>query len=244
MAASARVLQDLMFVYFALHNPALALYRTAQCKTAPARRAFDKARFYRRKTTIQWLETLSVVAVMNGLMPLCYAPTKLAWNEIETWFLVVLVAGALAWILSEIVPSPWRAHRRETLMRDLQRLARIVPETPAERQWWLWVCVTAGVCEELVYRGFLIRYLHQLPHGLMPVSSLLLSSIVFAAIHAPHGPRGVLHSGIVGMMLGGLFLLSGNLLLPMMVHALANARILWIRANTQDKNSNLGTILT
>ena len=174
---------------------------------------------------------------MGGLVPLFYGPAKrpLAWDEAETWFLVVVVASVLAWLMLEVIPSPWRVQRRAALLRDLERLAHIVPETRHERRWWLWVCVTASVCEELIYRGFLIRFLQQSPYGLAPVSSLFLSSLAFGAIHFSKGLRIALFAGIGGMMQGALFLLSGNLLLPILVHALVDARSLWIPANTQDE---------
>lgn len=242
------VFQHLLVAYFAFYLPLRAfgysLYRKLRGKTASPPTQLDKVRFYRQKTTMQWLATSCVVVSMGGLAPLFYAPAKrpLAWDEAETWFLVVVVASVLAWLMLEIVPSPWRAQRRAALMKDLERLADIVPETRHEQRWWLWVCVTASVCEELIYRGFLIRFLQQSPYGLAPVSSLFLSSLAFGAIHFWWGARIALYGGIGGMMLSALFFLSGNLSLPIMVHAFVDARILWIPANNNDNLSGPGAI--
>ncbi len=73
------------------------------------------------------------------------------------------------------------------------------------------VAALAGLSEELLFRGLL-----------QPRIGLVLSSLLFGALHGPSfslAPLGV-WAAAVGGFLGILYLDSGNLLLPMAVHAL------------------------
>jgi uncharacterized protein len=82
----------------------------------------------------------------------------------------------------------------------LQALAeRILPQSPVEILPFLVLAVTAGVCEEFLYRGFALAALHRT--GLPVWSAVLLSSALFGLAHLYQG-RG----GLAGtMILGALF---------------------------------------
>jgi membrane protease YdiL (CAAX protease family) len=54
----------------------------------------------------------------------------------------------------------------------------------------------------------------------------VVSSAVFGLAHAGQGVRGVLATAMVGLLLGGLFLASGSLLLPILLHTLIDLRAL------------------
>jgi CAAX protease family protein len=102
------------------------------------------------------------------------------------------------------------------------------PATWTERRWWVLVCITAGVCEETLFRGFMLQYLHVLPWTLNLTLALVISSVIFGLNHLYEGIHGVVGSALAGFLFGLLFLLGGNLLLPIVVHALVDLRALVI----------------
>ena len=58
--------------------------------------------------------------------------------------------------------------------------------------------MTAGVCEELVYRGFMIAYFSA-ALGVSFWVAAVLSSVAFGIAHFYQGPAGILRTGLVGM---------------------------------------------
>ena len=118
-----------------------------------------------------------------------------------------------------------RTYRSAKALRSLEYF---FPATQTERHWWVLVCITAGVCEETLFRGFMLHYLHVLPWTLNLTLALLISSLVFGLNHLYGGVGGVVGSAIGGFLFGLLFLLSGNLLLPVVLHALTDLRVLVI----------------
>ncbi|MGC2108146.1 MAG: CPBP family intramembrane glutamic endopeptidase, partial [Candidatus Korobacteraceae bacterium] len=108
----------------------------------------------------------------------------------------------------------------------LQSLSYVFPATWSERRWFALLCITAGICEEALFRGFLLQYLHSAPWNLNLTLALLLASVIFGLQHVYLGVGGVLSTTLSGILFGLLFLLTGNLLLPMAFHAVSDLRML------------------
>lgn len=81
-----------------------------------------------------------------------------------------------------------------------------------------------------VPRGFLYFYISlYLPH-VKTAELVLLTSLVFGIAHTYQGWRGIASTTISGLIFGMLYVISGSLLLPALVHSAGNlqgALILW-----------------
>ena len=137
------------------------------------------------------------------------------------------VALGLAMVLIVMI-SRWRSSKSTTIERARQRLAfaePMLPHTQGELALFRGLAVTAGVCEELLFRGFLIWYLGQYT-GV--IQAALLSSLAFGVGHAYQGPRGILVTALIGAFMSAVYLLSGSLLLPMILHVLMDLHAGWL----------------
>jgi membrane protease YdiL (CAAX protease family) len=94
---------------------------------------------------------------------------------------------------------------------------RLIPETRSELSWWVGLSLSAGICEEFVFRGYLL-WAFQPMLGLWGAAAL--SVMAFAAAHAYQGAKGVLATGVVGGLLTLVVLMTGSLLPAMALHAL------------------------
>jgi membrane protease YdiL (CAAX protease family) len=90
------------------------------------------------------------------------------------------------------------------------------------------VAVTAGVAEEVVFRGFLVVYLTEVVPQTSLGVAMVVSSVLFGLAHTYQGAIGVLLTGLAGYWLAGLFVVTGSLLLPIVVHALIDLRLLLV----------------
>ncbi len=113
-----------------------------------------------------------------------------------------------------------RSEEVQRQARDQVRaLEALLPHSRSELTRFGLLSITTGICEELLFRGFLIWYL-ALFSGIS--GALLLSSVLFGLAHAYLGPRTMLGAGAAGLVLGGLYLLTGSLWVPMLLHAVVN----------------------
>lgn len=99
------------------------------------------------------------------------------------------------------------------------RLEKFLPHTRFELGWWVALSLSAGFCEEFLFRGYLI-WAFQPILGLWGAAAF--SVVVFALGHAYQGVKGILVAGILGSLLTLVVLISGSLLPAMALHALAD----------------------
>jgi membrane protease YdiL (CAAX protease family) len=109
-------------------------------------------------------------------------------------------------------------------------VAALLPLSAVERRWFALLCLGAGVGEELIFRGFGLRFLNSL--GLSGLALLGVGAVLFGLAHSYQGIVGVLLTGVIGLVLGVVYVDSGSLLWAMLVHFLFDLRILLIPADT------------
>ena len=172
---------------------------------------------YRQIIAIQW--SLAALVVLLWLV------FRRPWSEVGlkpdvTWGLIGVVAGLLIVIVLMALQQRDVANREEAYARVRQRvrhIERMLPHDERELRWFGGVAVTAGICEELLYRGYMIWYLQ---HWLPLVLAVALAAIIFGVGHFYQGARGMILTAIVGAFLAAIYLVSGSLFAPMAIHAL------------------------
>lgn len=129
-----------------------------------------------------------------------------------------LVTGVLLWLqwrsVTRVAPE-----RRVALRARFENLDGLAPHTPNERRWFWPLSVTAGVCEELVFRGYLVWVLQP---WLGTWGAAAVSLVGFTAGHAYQGRRHIPNVAMAGSFLTLLALLSGSVLPGMVLHALVD----------------------
>lgn len=108
---------------------------------------------------------------------------------------------------------------------DLSRFEAIRGSLPLLLLYLTISWTTAGFGEEIVWRGFILGRLAQGFGGGKGswVFSLLFTSVVFGLLHAYQGVVGMALTGVAGLVLGSLYLLSGrNLWASIIAHAVTD----------------------
>jgi membrane protease YdiL (CAAX protease family) len=105
----------------------------------------------------------------------------------------------------------------QVFARHRQVLDSLVPRLFAGWPVWQWAAISlcAGVCEEVLFRGALQS---GLATRVGSAPAVIVVSLLFGALHLLSWTYGII-AGLIGVYLGVLFLVSGNLLAPVMAHA-------------------------
>lgn len=90
----------------------------------------------------------------------------------------------------------------------------------------VYVVVIAPLLEEICFRGIAMGCL--IGRGMDPRLAVLLTSLVFTALHYQYTPLGMLAVFIPALFLGWLRIASGTVSVPIAAHMAANAFSLWL----------------
>lgn len=176
-----------------------------------------RIRKYGITIAIQW--SLVVVTLFVWFLPGRSAAAlglKIA-PGVPFWIGLGVTSAALVFLIRHWVAiRALDAEGRGKLRTQLDSVRDLLPRTGREYRIFQLLAITAGVCEEILYRGFLIAYLAALM-GEWP--AVLLAGSIFGAAHFYQGIAGCVKTGVIGILTGVLYLLSESLLWPIVIHA-------------------------
>jgi membrane protease YdiL (CAAX protease family) len=222
---STSFLSHLLFAFTLTVEPAMYLkaFLKLRGSTQPS---WTRTRFYYFVLALEWAWVAVIgLQVFLGAFSLddigLRLPefTPLAKYSIG-FALLMIFAPLLATLLAAKNPST-----REKVLEVLRKnpVTLLFPRTSSERWLWILVSLTAGLCEEILYRGFIFSYLatfFQLP----VLGAILVSGIVFGLSHAYQGAKGIFGTAVVGLVFGVIYLTTGSLLIPIALHILLDLR--------------------
>jgi uncharacterized protein len=139
------------------------------------------------------------------------------WRILIAAFVGAATLGGLQWFnLRRMGRSSGKAREFMQVLAE-----RILPQSRLELVPFLALAVTAGICEEFLYRGFAMAALTRA--GLPAWSVVLLSSILFGLAHLYQGRGGLLSTLVIGTVFGTARIAYDGLVPVMMWHFAVDA---------------------
>ncbi len=193
------------------------------------RRPAPLLRRYRAAVLRQWgLAATAALITLVGVGAPAHALGLVPDWRFERYYLPAVVQGVAVGAIAVVLLRLDRRRRpgRSLLDRLLRPMSGLLPTTRAERRAFAVVAVTAGVTEELLYRAWLPWLLVLAAPVGGYGGAALVASVAFGLGHAYQGAWAVLLTGTAGFLLAQLYLSTGSLLLPVVLHVLVDLRLL------------------
>lgn len=149
------------------------------------------------------------------------------------WLSIVILSIATIYVLVVIYQSvrssisqSFREKVKEKITKQLTGdehykevvLNVLMPWTKKEKRWFFLVSLTAGFCEEIVFRSCMI-YLLQ---SVFPVLSFfvagLIACVLFCLAHSYQGVKGIITTGLVGFVMFLIYYFTQSVFIAMFVH--------------------------
>jgi uncharacterized protein len=179
------------------------------------RQSTARVRYYTFTIAYEWALVLGVLALWIGY--------GRPWSVLRLgvpsgWpFAVLLLAAAFYFQFAARQSRVLREHPKAIarLRGRFQSLEDLIPHTPREHEVFRYLAVTAGVCEEILFRGFLLALV---AHFTGLIVAVPVAAVLFGLAHAYQGGVGILKTGLVGLVLTLIVLGSGSLLPAIVLH--------------------------
>ena len=168
---------------------------------------------------IQWGSTLALIGAWWWTSrPVREIGLRLP-ETASAWWWSLLIGGAGTALFAKQGFSVLRSTDAQAQVRkrieSQPGVRTVLPSTPREAHVFIAVAVTAGICEEVLYRGYLLWYLQSfMPRGVAIVAAIL----AFGVGHAYQGLRGIFATSLAGATAMAVYLLTGSLLASVVLH--------------------------
>ena len=136
------------------------------------------------------------------------------------WWTLLVCIGGIGFYAQQARAVAASPDAQAGLWKQLEsqpNVRMLLPVTGREARVFGGVSITAGICEEVLYRGYLLWYLQSL--GLGGGAAVVVAIVVFGLGHAIQGIRGIVGTSVAGAVFMGLYLLTGSLVAPIVLHA-------------------------
>lgn len=159
---------------------------------------------------LHWASVLAVVFLIRrtgGSLP--EIGFHLSWRGVLTLVIVVTAIGAgLIWLR-----TTWPTSEAPSEASQM-----MYPSTATQRWFWIVVALSAGFCEEFVYRGFGICALEA--RGMSRWKAVCWASFSFVMIHGVFGVIAFPFLFLAGLAFSAIFLWRGSLTPVISIHAI------------------------
>lgn len=167
---------------------------------------------YKQTIFIFWLLTWMVIgnSFIDESLLLNFYPT---FNTIG----IVLAVLILIFIGLQIVASKVSTiEKAESVIEKLRNNYYYLPKTKHEFIWFNLLSLSAGVCEEIIFRLFLYSYL--LENTNLAIA-FILTNVIFALTHIGSGKQNIISAFVLGLLFTTIYYFTNNIWLSMILHS-------------------------
>jgi membrane protease YdiL (CAAX protease family) len=210
----------LIFIALGVLLPLRGRLRLEKLMTIPQMGRRERLSLYASTIGFQWL-AVGVVAWRAWARGLTAEELGLVvhgrWRILITAIVGAATLGTLQWFnLRRMGRSSAKARKFFEVLAE-----RILPQSRMELLAYLGLAVTAGLCEEFLYRGFAMAALTRA--GLPGWGVVLSSSLLFGLAHLYQGRGGILSTLVIGTLFGTARIAYDGLLPVMLWHFAVDA---------------------
>ena len=187
----------------------------------------SKFRLIDYKQTILIFWSLTLLILCNFF---AYKQPDLNFNPklslISTGLIILTVGFAyFQYRTSKISPSDTNAVKEK-----LKDIYHYLPKTRNELKWFSFLSVSAGFCEEIIFRLFLFEILKMNSNLII---AFTVTNLIFAITHIGSGKNNLISSFILGLLFSVIYYFTENIWIAILLHIAIdiNAGILGYRIN-------------
>lgn len=195
-----------------------------------------RRRFYLSNSLVLWIITAIVMGIWY-------------WNDRSFtlmgfkypepgWIATALTVLMAILYVVDVVHSLMSENELRKTHEQWESTVPFLPERYRELPAYTIMCITAGVCEEILYRGFLVNYFIDPMKDGFPWMAAIFPSVLFSIAHFYQGYKAMFKIFLLSLLFGLIFILSKSLLFVVVIHFLIDLTggVLAIAVKTKQRN--------
>ena len=189
---------------------------------------------YKQTITLFWFLTILVIGVSftKQSIDLNFYPE---FNPIGIILSILILIFIILQIASSKVSTSEKA---EIVLKKIRDNYHYLPKTKKEFIWFNILSISAGFCEEIIFRLFLFSYLFEHTHIII---AFVLTNLVFAITHIGSSKQNIIGAFFLGLLFSAIYYFTNNIWLSIILHSAIdiNIGILGYKTYTFSKKNKL-----
>lgn len=177
-----------------------------------------RKRFYISNSLVLWVLTAVVVGIWlwneRELALMGFRPIE---SNMVTW---ILTAAMASLYIADITFSIYSPQELQKTFDQWDSNVPFLPESPRELPAYTLMCLSAGICEEILYRGFLVTYFIDPMQDGFPLVAALAPAILFSLAHFYQGYKAMFKIFLLSLLFALIFMFSKSLIIVIIIHFL------------------------
>lgn len=136
------------------------------------------------------------------------------------WIALVFSALMVVLYAADLVYSLLSPDELRKTQEQWESSVPFLPEHYRELPSYTFMCLSAGICEEVMYRGFLVNYFIDPMQEGFPFMAAVFPAVLFSIAHFYQGYRAMFKIFLLSMLFALIFIFSGSLLYVVILHFL------------------------
>lgn len=184
-----------------------------------------KVKFYRETIFSSWFPLLLIFSLIP-ISGITLADIGLKWNRIDfsylsKWIIYPVIGFYLLHLFQNIyyiIVFKTNNKKREKVAKGItDDFNWFLPITSREKHFWNYLSISAGITEEILYRGYFFFALAILFPALNILFILLISTIIFGIGHIYLGKE-LIKSTLLGLIFGIYFIVFDSVIPVIIIH--------------------------
>ena len=222
-----------LILFTLIYEPIVGYFGFQKFKERVALYSNARLQYYKNIMVGLWIPTIIIILIIL-LTDLTFQDVGIALptlntatlGPIITYTAFILAAIYFFLLLYYIVGYYFNENIRKKIIESKKKqlndisFGELLPVTKREKKVWSYVSLTAGVTEEIIYRGFLIFAIAYLFPNTSIWIVMLGASLLFGLAHTYQGFGNVIRTTIIGYFFSILYIGLGSILPIIVLHFL------------------------
>jgi membrane protease YdiL (CAAX protease family) len=177
-----------------------------------------RRRFFLLNSLVLWLLAVVVMGIWYwNERPWSLMGFQKIVNQPMTW---VATAAFVVFYGLEVIQNYLQKDQQQKTFEQWEHNIPFLPESYREILAYTLLCLSAAICEEIMYRGFMVNYFINPMKDGFPWIAVVFPAVMFSIAHFYQGYEAMGKIFILSALFGVIFIVSKSLLIVVILHFL------------------------
>jgi membrane protease YdiL (CAAX protease family) len=172
----------------------------------------EKYRLIDYKQTLIIFWGLTILILVNSYF---YSHPELSFTPKISFVNIIISMAVIGFAYFQYTTTRVSEDSAMVLKEKLKDIYYYLPKNDKELKWFLLLSISAGICEEIIFRLFMFEFLNETTHLII---AFVLTNLIFSLTHIGSGKKNLSSSFILGLLFSVIYYFTNNIWIAIILH--------------------------